>query len=82
MCKMADCHLVLDDNIGQKRTFVVDAEGEDAVLIRNLKACLENGAIHCLGRWFKIEAVIGRQHSEFKLKSIAGRKGQRSQMVV
>ena len=60
MGKMAHCHFFLDINVCEKRTFVVDPEGKDAVLIRKFEACAEDGAIRRSGSGFEIEAVKGR----------------------
>lgn len=57
---MADGHFFLDINVCEEGTFIINAKGKDAVLIRKLEACTEDGAVGRLGNWLKIEAVKGR----------------------
>ena len=65
MGEMSNSHLFLHINICQKGTFVVDAEGEDAVLVGEGESCAEDGAIGGGRYWLEVEAVERGEHGEF-----------------
>ena len=68
--EMPDCYFSFYVHVGEERSLVVDAEGKDAMLVRQSEGTAENSAIKCLRCGYKIETMIGRKHSEFKLQSI------------
>lgn len=81
MCKVADCDFALDINICEKRPFVVDFEGEYAVLVRGLEGGAEDGAVGGFRDGFKVEAVEGGEHGEFKLEGVRWGNGERIQSI-
>lgn len=52
------------------------------MLIRNFEASAKDGAVGHLRDGFKIEAVKGRQHSEFYLDGVGCGNGKRGKMIV
>lgn len=70
--KVADSHLVLLLDVGEEGALVVDAEGEDAVLIGHSEMGAENGAVFSPARRSEIQPVEGRQHGEFQLQFVTG----------
>lgn len=63
--------LLLDG--GQEGTLVVDAEGEDSVLIGSHELSAEHSAgIGALDR-FQVQAVEGREHGELELERVVSR---------
>jgi len=62
--------LSLDVNVREERALVVDAEGEDAVLVGELEGGAEDGAVCSLGDRGEVEAVEGRKHGELKLEGV------------
>lgn len=82
MSKVADGHLVLFLDVGEEGTLVVDAEGEDAVLIRHCEVGAEDGAVFSAARRCKVQPVEGREHGELQLQFIAGRHLERNEAVM
>lgn len=79
---MADCYFPLDVDVRHEGPLVVDAEGENTVLIWQLEGDAENGAVDCFGDWLEVQAVEGGEHGEFELESIRGGYFQRHEVVV
>lgn len=70
MSIVAHGDLVLFLNVGEEGSLVVDAEGENAVLVGNCELGAENSAVCCrLGR-DEVETVEGGEHSEFELEVV------------
>lgn len=59
MRKMANCYFPLDVDVGHERPLIVDAEGEDTVLIWQFEGGAENGAVGCCRNGLEIEALKG-----------------------
>ena len=70
MSEMPDRYFPFYVHIGEERSLVVDAEGEDTMLVRQSEGTAEDSAIKCLRSGYKIETMIGRKHGKFKLQSI------------
>lgn len=68
--KVAHGDLVLLLDVGEERPLVVDAEGEDAVLVRRHELSAEHGAGLRAAGGLKSQAVEGREHEEFQLELI------------
>ena len=64
----ADRVLLVD--VGQERALVVDAEVENAVLVRQDKGSPVDSSVGGRVDGFQVEAVEGRQHREFELQSV------------
>lgn len=82
MCKMSYCHFSLDIHIGEEWSLVVDAEGENAMLVWQSEGRAKDRAICSLGHWNEVEPVEWREHGEFELDSICRVNLQRCQTVV
>lgn len=69
---MSHSHLLSLLNGGQERTFVVDFEGEDAMLIW----CAEIHSVGlgraCAGRRYKGQSLERREHCKFELYGVGG----------
>ena len=63
--KVPDRDLLLNVDICQKWAFVVDPEGEYAMLVRESKSCTEDGAVGSGGNRLEVETVEGGKHCEF-----------------
>lgn len=70
MSVVANGHLVLLFDDGEKGTLVVNAEREYSVLVGDNKACTVDGAGFCPLDGLEVETVEGREHSEFELQGI------------
>lgn len=70
MSVVADGHLVLLFDVGEKGTLVINAEGEDSVLVGNHEACAVDSAGFCPLDGLEVETVKGREHGEFELQGI------------
>jgi hypothetical protein len=75
--KVADGDLSLFVNVCEERAAVVDAEIEDAVLIRSLERDAKDGRVCGLGNGSEVQALEGREHAEFELDVVVrgGDKG-------
>ena len=82
MSEMPDCHFALDVDVGEEWSLVVDAEGENAVLIGGAEGGAEDGAVGGVGDWLKIEAFEGGEHREFELDGVGRVDLQGRVMVV
>lgn len=68
---------VLFVHVGVERPLVVDAEVEDAVLVRGDEVGAEDGGVGGCEQWGEIETVEGREHGELKLERVALGDGER-----
>lgn len=71
MCKVSHGDLMLFLNVRQKWPFVVNAEGENSMLIWCGKSCTEYSAVGGTANWLQVQAVEWGEHGEFKLQSIS-----------
>lgn len=62
MRKVSDCDLLLNLHIGKEWAFVVDFEGEDAMLIGAGKRGAINGAVRGRGGWREIKSMKRGEH--------------------
>lgn len=69
---MADCDLVLFFDVAEEWTIVVDAEGEDTVLIGDGELGAVDSAVLCSLCGLQVQAVEGGEHGEFELEGIQG----------
>lgn len=53
MGEVADGHSVLFFDVGKERSFIIDLEIENAVLVRQLEACGVDSRGGGRGRWLK-----------------------------
>jgi hypothetical protein len=69
MRKMPNGNLSFLLDVGQEGTFVVHAEGKDAVLVRGWEFCAEGCEVAVRGGGGGVEgkAVERREHAEFEL---------------
>lgn len=58
---------------GEKRSFVIDSEGEDAVFVWGAERAAVDCGIGCGGSWYECKSVERREHAKFELNSIGGR---------
>ncbi len=70
MCEMSYRDSMLLVHVGEERSFVIDAESEDSVLVWKRKGGAENGAVGSLGDRGESEPVERREHREFELQSV------------
>ena len=56
---MADGDFPLDVNVREERPLVIDAEGENAVLVWQFEGGAEDGAVGGCGNGLEVEAVKG-----------------------
>lgn len=70
MGKMPNCHFPLDINVSEERAFVVDAEGEDAMLIGKFECSTEHSAVDGVRDGLEVQAMKRGEHGEFKLESV------------
>jgi hypothetical protein len=82
MSEVADGDLVLLLNSGEEGTLVVDAEGEDAVLIGGHKLSAEHSAGLGAVGGLQVKAVEGREHGELELKLVVARNLEGNPLVV
>lgn len=68
--KVAHGHLVLLLDVGEEWALVVDAEGEDAVLVRNHELSAVYSACLRAAGGLKSQAVERREHSELQLQLV------------
>lgn len=73
MRKMAYSDLMLFFDIGQEWAVVVDAERENAVLIRCCKCCAKDSAVLSMRLGLEVQTMPRRQHAELELNVIVGR---------
>ena len=79
--KMSDSNCALLKDIGQERSLVIDQEVEDSMLIWQLEARAEDGAVRGPRGCRQWESVKRREHAEFELNGIARRWNERLVMV-
>lgn len=82
MGEMPNRHFPLDVNVSQERTFIVDAEGKDAVLIWELEFSTENSAVYGVRDGLEVQAMKWGEHGEFKLDSVCRWDGQGYEVVI
>ena len=70
MSEMSNRYFPLYIHIGKEWSLVIDAEGEDAMLVWKLECTAEDSTVGCLRNGYKIETMIGREHGEFQLQSV------------
>jgi len=71
---MADGNLNLLLDVGKEWAFVVYFEGEDAVLVGELEGGTVNGAVGSCREGLERKSVEGREHGEFELYVVSGRR--------
>lgn len=59
-------------NVGEERPLIVDAEGKDAMLVRNCEAGAIYSAVLGPARRGQRETVEGGEHSELELYGVLG----------
>lgn len=74
---MAQRDFALDVDVGQEWPLVVDAEGEDAVLVGRAEGGAEEGAVGGGGDGGEGQAMEGGEHGEFELEGVGGWGGER-----
>lgn len=79
--KVADSDSALLVDVAQERTLVVDDEVEDTMLVGHGEGSAENGAVGSARGGLQSQAVERRQHAEFKLEGVFGRRNERNQAV-
>jgi len=84
--KVAYRDRVLLVHVRHEGPLVVDAEVEDAVLVRDAEGCREEGAVGCVAYGEGAgggegEAVVGVQHGEFELDGVGGGWAEGVQVV-
>ena len=82
MGEVAVSHLVLLLDVGEEGTLVVDAEGEDTVLIGGHELGAEHSAGIGTAGGLEVQAVERREHGELELESIAGGNFEGNPLVV
>lgn len=79
---VADSHLMLLFNVGEERPLVVDAEGEDAMLVWNREAGAIYSAVFGPAGWGQRESVEGGEHGELELHGVLRRDFEGDESVV
>ena len=72
MRKVADSNLALLIDVGEEWAAVVDAEVEDAVLVRCAECDAEDGRVRGLRDRGEVEALEGREHAKLELDVVGG----------
>lgn len=67
---MADRHLFLFIDVRPERPLVIDAESEDAVLVRQAEGCAEKSAVASFRDRLEVQTVERREHGELKLERV------------
>lgn len=80
--EVAVSHLVLLLDGGEEGTLVVDAEGEDTVLIGSHELRAEHSAGIGTAGGLEVQAVERREHGELELESVAGGNFEGNPLVV
>ena len=70
--EMPDRHFPLYVHVSEERSFVIDAERKDAMLVWKLECTAEDSAVRCLRNGYEIETLIRRKHGKFKLQRVRG----------
>lgn len=70
MGEVADGDLMLFHDIGEERALVVDAEGEDSMLVGKGKSSAVHSAVFRAARREERETMEGRKHGELELHCI------------
>ena len=82
MSEVADGNLMLLLDSGEERPLVIDAEGEDAVLIGGHKLSAEHSAGICTSDGLEGQTVEGGEHGELELKLVSARNLEWNPLVV
>lgn len=81
MRKVADRDFVLLLDVGQERPLIIDAEGENAVLVWRGETDSENCAVLSILLWQKIQTMPGGKHGKFKLDCVVCRDPVRNPFI-
>lgn len=82
MCEVADRHLCLFIDVRPEWPLVIDAESEDAVLVRQAEGCAEKSAVGSCRGGLEVQTVKRREHGELELEGVVGGNRQRLQVIV
>lgn len=82
MREMADRHLFLFIDVRPERPLVIDAESEDAVLVRQAEGCAEKSAVASFRDRLEVQTVERREHGELKLERVVRGDRQRLWVIV